>query len=72
MVRKLTASAIVAAGMCLAGLANAVAQQAEFNTPDLVLINGKVLTLDERSTVAEAVAVTDGKILATGTTASMK
>ena len=72
MVRKLTASAIVAAGMCLAGLANAEAQQAEFNTPDLVLINGKVLTLDERSTVAEAVAVKDGKILATGTTASMK
>ncbi len=42
------------------------------SAPDLVLVNGKILTLDDRSTVTEAIAVADGKILATGTTASMK
>ncbi|WP_452101017.1 amidohydrolase [Bradyrhizobium monzae] len=50
----------------------AAAQQGDFNAPDLVLINGKVLTLDERSTVTEAVAIRDGKILATGSSASIK
>lgn len=72
MVRKLTACAIVATGMCFAGVTNAEAQQPDFNAPDLILVNGKVLTLDERSTVTEAVAVADGKILATGTSASMR
>ena len=72
MVRKLTALAVVGASMWVAGVANAVAQQEDFNAPDLVLINGKVLTLDDRSTVTEAVAVRDGKILATGTSASIK
>lgn len=72
MVRKLTASAIVATSVWIAGIANVEAQQPEFSVPDLVLVNGKILTLDDRSTVTEAVAVTDGKILATGTTASMK
>jgi predicted amidohydrolase YtcJ len=70
MVRKLTALVIVWAGMC--AVASAVAQQGDFNAPDIVLINGKVLTLDDRSTVTEAVAVRDGKILATGTSASIK
>jgi predicted amidohydrolase YtcJ len=70
MVRKLTA--LVAACLGFAGVASAEAQQAEFNAPDLVLINGKVLTLDERSTVTEAIAVRDGKILATGSSASIK
>ena len=72
MVGKLTALAVVGASMWVAGVANAVAQQEDFNAPDLVLINGKVLTLDDRSTVTEAVAVRDGKILATGTSASIK
>lgn len=72
MARKLTASAIVATSMWIAGIANVPAQQPESNAADLVLINGKVLTLDDRSTITEAVAVADGKILATGTSASMK
>jgi len=33
---------------------------------DMVFLNGKVITADERFTVAEAVAVRDGKILAVG------
>ena len=72
MIGKLTALAVVGAGVWFAGAANAVAQQTDFNAPDLVLINGKVLTLDERSTVTEAVAVRDGKILATGSSTSIK
>lgn len=72
MVRKLAASAIVATSMWIAGTANVAAQQPELKAPDLVLVNGKVLTLDDRSTITEAVAVADGKILATGTSASMK
>ncbi|MCP4724292.1 MAG: amidohydrolase family protein, partial [bacterium] len=35
---------------------------------DLVLTNGKIITIDERESVAEAVAVKFGKILAVGTT----
>ncbi|MCP4621126.1 MAG: amidohydrolase [Bradyrhizobium sp.] len=72
MVCKLTALAVVGAGMWFVGATPAAAQQAGLNAPDLVLINAKVLTLDERSTVTEAVAVRDGKILATGSSASIK
>jgi predicted amidohydrolase YtcJ len=69
---RLTALAVLGTGMWFAGAAHAEAQQGDFNAPDLVLINGKVLTLDGRSTVTEAVAVRDGKILATGSSASIK
>ena len=72
MVCKLTALAVFGAGMWFASAAPAAAQQGDFNAPDLVLINGKVLTLDERSTVTEAVAVREGRILATGSSASIK
>jgi predicted amidohydrolase YtcJ len=50
----------------------AVAQQPDPNFPELVLVNGKVLTMDGRSTVTEAVAVRDGKILAVGNNATIK
>jgi predicted amidohydrolase YtcJ len=72
MVCKLTVLAVFGAGMWFAGAAPAAAQQGDFSAPDLVLINGKVLTLDERSTVTEALAVRDGRILATGSSASIK
>lgn len=72
MVSKLTALAFFGAGIWLAGAASAAAQQGDLNAPDLVLINAKVLTLDQRSTVTEAVAVRDGKILATGSSVSIK
>jgi len=35
--------------------------------PDLVLVNGKVVTVDARSSVQQALAIRDGKIRATGT-----
>ncbi|MFQ6053067.1 MAG: amidohydrolase, partial [Candidatus Bathyarchaeia archaeon] len=39
---------------------------------DLVLVNGKVVTVDPLDTVAEAVAVRDGRILKVGTTAEVE
>jgi predicted amidohydrolase YtcJ len=56
---------VVSAAMVLAGPMVVVAQSP---TADLVLINGKILTVDAKDSVAEAIAVRDGKILATGTT----
>ncbi|CCD90533.1 putative amidohydrolase [Bradyrhizobium sp. ORS 375] len=72
MVCRSTALAMLGAGFLFAGLAPAIAQQAEVNAPDLVVVNGKVLTLDEQSSVTEAIAVRDGKILAVGSSASMR
>lgn len=40
--------------------------------PDTILINGAVLTVDARDSVAEAVAITGGRITAVGTTAVVK
>jgi predicted amidohydrolase YtcJ len=40
--------------------------------PNLVLYNGQVLTVDRGFTIAEAVAVRDGRILAVGTTDQIK
>lgn len=39
---------------------------------DLVLINGKVITLDEEFSIAEAVAVRNGRILAVGSSEDIK
>jgi hypothetical protein len=40
--------------------------------PDLVLFNGQVLTVDEQFTIAEAVAVRDGRVLAVGSNAEVR
>lgn len=63
---------VLGVGILFAAAAPASVQQADVNSPDLVLVNGKVLTLDEQSSVTEAIAVRDGKILATGSSASMR
>ncbi len=44
----------------------AQAQQADLNAPVLVLLNGKILTMDGQSRIAEAVAIRDGRFLAVG------
>jgi len=51
---------------------HAAAQQADLNSPDLVLVGGRILTMDSRSSVAEALAVRDGKILAVGSDAAVR
>jgi predicted amidohydrolase YtcJ len=40
--------------------------------PDMVLLDGKIATVDAQSSVREALAIRDGKILALGTTAEMR
>jgi predicted amidohydrolase YtcJ len=40
--------------------------------PNLVLVNGKVLTVDAGFSIAEAVAVRDGRVLAIGSNADMR
>jgi predicted amidohydrolase YtcJ len=41
-------------------------------TANLILINGKIVTVDPNFSIVEAVAVRDGKILAVGTTSEME
>ena len=43
------------------------ASAAQAQSADAILVNGKVITLDPRSSVAQAIAIRDGKVLATGT-----
>jgi predicted amidohydrolase YtcJ len=40
--------------------------------PDLILLNGKIVTIDPQSSVREAVAVRDGRIAALGSTAEIR
>ena len=40
--------------------------------PDLIIINGKVITVDRNFSIAQAVAVKDGKIVAVGTNNEIK
>ena len=39
---------------------------------DLVLVNGKIITVEEKDSIAEAVAVKGPRIIAVGTTAAIK
>ncbi len=67
------ALSLIALAVLGAGLAAAQAPPPELVWyPDLVLYNGKVLTVDKQFTIAEAVAVRDGRVFATGTTAEIK
>ncbi|HYJ93130.1 MAG TPA: amidohydrolase family protein, partial [Vicinamibacterales bacterium] len=53
---------------CLLVLVVSIAVPASAQAPDTILINGKIVTLDSRSAVAMGLAVTDGRITATGST----
>jgi predicted amidohydrolase YtcJ len=61
-------------GLCLAATLalTAFALPVAAQSPDSVLIKGKIITLDERSTTAEALAVRDGKIMAVGRSADIR
>ena len=54
--------------LCLLALVVGIAVPASAQAPDTILINGTIITLDSRSTVAMGLAVTDGRITATGST----
>ncbi len=64
MTRWTWETAAVGALVAIAGAAIVRAQAA----PDLILTNGKVITVDERFTIAQAVAVRGERIAAVGTT----
>jgi len=67
-VRPGVATLLLAAVAALTAFALPAAAQA----PDAALVNGKIITLDDRSTVAEALAVRDGKIVAVGRSADIR
>lgn len=59
--------------LVVAGLSAACAKQVpEPFAPDVVYHNGKIVTLDARSSIVEALAVRDGRIVATGTNSDVK
>lgn len=64
--RRSTAGAVTA-GVALLLTASACGASGDDAAPDLVLHGGPILTMDDESNVAEAVAVTDGEITAVGT-----
>jgi len=69
----LVAKSIIAGAIAVgAPVLPAVAQQSDQNAPQVVLTGGKILTLDGQSTIAQALAVRDGKILAVGSDAAIK
>jgi predicted amidohydrolase YtcJ len=45
---------------------------ASAQTADTVVVNGKIVTVDSRESVVEALAIRDGRIVATGTSAAMR
>ena len=63
MIFRSLALAVLMANLC----ASAVAQQI-----DTILINGKVVTADGRGTLHQALAVSDGRIVALGKSAEIK
>jgi len=48
------------------------AAAARAQTPDTVLVNGKIVTVDAQSSMREALAIRDGRIAAVGTSAEMR
>ncbi len=59
---------IVSLVLCgLIGVASAHAQ-----SPDTLMVNGKVVTVDSQFSIRQAIAIRDGKIVAVGSTAEMQ
>ena len=69
MLRRTSCTLVVA---FLVTGAMAYAQQTDPNAPTLVLLNGKILTMDGQSKIAEAVAIRDGRFLAVGDSAMIR
>ena len=67
-VRPLTNVKAARLTCCVALLASGGCTRSEAVAPDLVLVNGQILTMDGSNTVAEAVAIKQGRIVAVGAT----
>src|SRR5262249_11016882 len=70
--RMRTVVAMSAGAAALVCAAMAAAPAAQPSAADLVLVNGTVLTVDPRDSVAQAVAIAGGKIVAVGTSDQMR
>ena len=66
--------ALIAVILALAAAAPPIAGCGQPAPPpaDVVVVNGKVLTVDAASTIAEAVAIRDGRFVAVGTSADIR
>jgi predicted amidohydrolase YtcJ len=64
MLARLGAGAVVSALLAIAGASLMPAQQ---TAPDIVLFNGKIITVDDRFSIAQAVAIRGDRFTAVGT-----
>ena len=69
-----SALAIAALVFALTGTSTQNAGSARFASPpaDVIVVNGKVITVDEASTIAEAVAIRGGRFVAVGTSEDIR
>ncbi|MEI7681858.1 MAG: amidohydrolase [Betaproteobacteria bacterium] len=61
--------------LCLAGcapLALDAERDAQHNAPELIVVNAKVVTVDDQASIAQAFAVRDGRFLAVGDNAQIR
>ena len=68
--KDLMAGVVSALLLVIAGLVGATAAWSQ--TADTVLLNGKILTVDNQFSIREAVAIRDGRIAALGSSADMR
>ena len=59
---SIAGAALAAAGLASASGSNAAPEPA----PDLILFHGRVLTVDSHDSIAQGIAIRDGKIIAVG------
>lgn len=58
--------------LCLLALSACGERVADPNDPDLLLINGNIITMDDDESIVEAVSIRGNKIVAIGTTSKVK
>ena len=63
---KIAAAGLVASALAVPALANEVS-----GSPDLILAHGTILTVDPGDSVAQAIAIRDGKVVKVGTDAAI-
>src|SRR4051812_10103096 len=66
MARRTLNGAVIGALVAMAGATAVVRAQQAVSAPDLILSNGKIITVDERFSIAQAVAIKGDRIVAVG------
>lgn len=72
LARALAAASVVIATTAGAGSDDKSAEAKRGGAPDLILYNGRISTVDADNSTVEAIAIRDGKIIATGRNGSVK